>query len=630
MKKKSIIAFLSLIFAIACVAGLTSCIDDGTHTHAFDSAWSTTDTHHWHACDGCDEQSDYAPHAFGEWTILTPATETTPGSRSRACSTCGYAQVQQIPELSHTHTYATTYTYDEREHWRAATCGHDVKIDRAAHAFRDGACSVCGCADPNAVYDFTEVRDDGELIGYAIAVKAECRSNTAFTIPEEYDGKPVVAIADYAFRETAMTTLTIPDCIQSIGNSAFWSSELKEIVIPDSVRTIGYAFYAAPKLEQVVLGNGIEEIPMYAFRATPSLTSVQLGNRVRSIGDYAFYQCGISRIKLPDSVQTLGKSVFHDATSLQSIVLSSQITSIPEYTFYNCSQLQAFSLANISQVGAKAFYNCGNFQADISTETTEFATDAFRQSGIASLYWDKPTVPRYGFTDLPRLTSVVLGDNVTKLDSFAFQNCAALKSISIGKSLSAYDGSAFAGCPYGTITVHPDNASLSVADNMLLSKDGTILKRANAAGDIPSTVTTIGGYAFYGHEAIETLTCENIRFIQDYAFAGCKKLKSVTLMPNPNKGAFAVQSHAFADCLQLQTVVVPAKVGHLGMSVFKGCTDLQSVRFEYTPNWKVLKNGESSSAGTLVDVSDPHKNVEYFIDLYADRSWYNGSAQNNS
>ncbi len=46
----------------------------------------------------------------------------------------------------HTHTYSSTYSYDKKTHWIAATCEHtDLKLNLSAHVgMSDGACNICG------------------------------------------------------------------------------------------------------------------------------------------------------------------------------------------------------------------------------------------------------------------------------------------------------------------------------------------------------------------------------------------------------------------------------------------------------------------------------------------------------
>lgn len=60
-------------------------------------------------------------------------------------------------------------------------------------------------------------------------------------IPKTYRGIPVKEIKDYAFRyQTRLKSITLPDCVTSIGGSAFSGcTGLTSIKIPDSVTSIG-------------------------------------------------------------------------------------------------------------------------------------------------------------------------------------------------------------------------------------------------------------------------------------------------------------------------------------------------------------------------------------------------------
>lgn len=47
---------------------------------------------------------------------------------------------------SHTHSYDTSkWVFDDTTHWHASTCGHNLKIDEAAHTYNgNNVCTVCG------------------------------------------------------------------------------------------------------------------------------------------------------------------------------------------------------------------------------------------------------------------------------------------------------------------------------------------------------------------------------------------------------------------------------------------------------------------------------------------------------
>jgi len=77
------------------------------HKHQWNPEWTKAADAHYHACiaDDCDitqvtEMKDYAPHSFGEWSVVTAATKTTTGSKERVCTVCGYKQTETIPEIS--------------------------------------------------------------------------------------------------------------------------------------------------------------------------------------------------------------------------------------------------------------------------------------------------------------------------------------------------------------------------------------------------------------------------------------------------------------------------------------------------------------------------------------------------
>ncbi len=610
MKKKFCIAFSALACMCILAFGMTAC----AHKHTFSADWKTNATHHWHACE-CGEKDAYAAHDFGEWTVLVDATETAVGSRKHACKTCGYEQTEEIPVKEHEHTFADAYSYDESEHWLDATCGHDEESGRGKHTLSGGKCSVCGYTDPSVLYDFTTA-ESGD--GYSISVKTSAKSKTSFVIPSSYKGKAVVEIAEQGFSKVAAKTLTIPASIKRIGKYAFWQSKLEQVAIPDTVETIGAIFYQCDYIKDVTIGNGVKDIPAHTFRETPALATVRLGSSVQTIGDYAFYKCAITKVTLPDSVQTLGASAFKSAESLETAVLGKGIKTIPESCFYKCAKLKPFSLANITSVGNFAFNYCTNFAADVP-ESVTIGEKAFQASGVKSVVWKKSYTSTWEFENCTNLQSVTFTDTVTKIADAAFRNCSSLKTIIIGKNVGSISDKAFMGCTAReTLVVAEENASYKSENNMLLNKAGTILKLTNAAGDVPSTVSAIAPYAFYGHKTITTFDCPaNVKNINSYAFYGCEKLKSVTFPPNANKGANAVGSHAFACCPELETVVIPEKTTSFSQNVFEGCEKLKSVRFENTSGWIVFVG----SRETPVDVSNPEQNVIHLTQTYLTNLW---------
>lgn len=79
----------------ACGYIITPALGHVTHTPG--EEWLSDDTNHWHKCTGCTEKLGFAPHTYGDWTVVTPPTATVDGEQEHICSVCGYKQVESIP-----------------------------------------------------------------------------------------------------------------------------------------------------------------------------------------------------------------------------------------------------------------------------------------------------------------------------------------------------------------------------------------------------------------------------------------------------------------------------------------------------------------------------------------------------
>lgn len=105
-----------------------------THKHNWSNEWLKDDTHHWVECT-CNEKNNQETHSFGEWDIVTNATEVTEGLRVRECIVCHFEETEVIPLIPHTHNNLADYVYNDNEHWRECSCKE--KLDLSSHIFSD-------------------------------------------------------------------------------------------------------------------------------------------------------------------------------------------------------------------------------------------------------------------------------------------------------------------------------------------------------------------------------------------------------------------------------------------------------------------------------------------------------------
>ena len=113
-------------------------------------------------------------------------------------------------------------------------------------------------------------------------------------IPSTYEGHPVTAIKDNAFKSCGdITSVVIPEGVESIGNNAFdHCDSLANITLPSSLKSIGqYAFNHCDSLTKVTLPQGLKFLDMWAFSFCGALTEIIIPDSVKTIGVAAFYDC---------------------------------------------------------------------------------------------------------------------------------------------------------------------------------------------------------------------------------------------------------------------------------------------------------------------------------------------------
>lgn len=168
-----------------------------------------------------------------------------------------------------------------------------------------------------------------------------------------------------------------------------------------------------------------------------------------------------------------------------------------------------------------------------------------------------------------KLKRIVLPLQTTKIEADAFRNCSSLHTIEVPTLVESIETSA--GCTaLSEINVQAGNSHYSSKDGVLLSGDGKSIlwfpMGKEGEYTLPSTVTTVGDYAFRNCR-IETFHfADGLTSIGKYAFYN-SSVKEVSL-PSTVK---QIPTGLFQKCANLTTVHLGKNTEMLGDYVFDGC-----------------------------------------------------------
>jgi len=189
-------------------------------------------------------------------------------------------------------------------------------------------------------------------------------------------------------------------------------------------------------------------------------------------------------------------------------------------------------------------------------------------------------IGNYAFSFCSSLRSITIPSSVTHIGDGAFSWCESLASITIPSSVTSIGEGAFLGCSsLSAITVDIQNSEYSSRNGVLFHKSLPILIQYPAGKQernytIPSSVGTIGAYAFSNSGLTSITIPAGVSNIEDGAFAWCESLTSITI---PSSVTY-IGDRAFAGCSSLTSITIPSSVTYIGYGAFDRCVLPAAVR----------------------------------------------------
>lgn len=379
----------------------------------------------------------------------------------------------------------------------------------------------------------------------------------------------VTKINAYAFEESKITSLTLPNSLKSIGTWAFGSClDLVEVTIPKSVTSIGENAFTKGILflegeTPATTGSMsystttfiVPDKALDAYKSAPGWTNMQdrICPKSRAILDITTYAAN-GQLKLAETVG-LGKE--KDVASLK---VRGTLNGYDLMVIRNkMKNLRILDLSDASIVADEGYeyYSACKAENDI--------------------------LGSHVFHGMSYLWKVVLPNNVISIGSYAFSGCNGLLSLEIPGSVKAIGSDAFQDC--------------------------TNLKSVNCAEGL----TTIGLGAFYRCSSLKDLKLPNtLKSIGTQAFYNCTSLVDLKLPASLER----IENYAFNGCTSLSAIHLPSMLTYIGDNAFTNCGKKDV--YVYTLSPFSINMNTFNFDGVLHAPQEPYS---VFLDYYTNTQW---------
>ncbi|MFW5794082.1 MAG: leucine-rich repeat protein [Bacillota bacterium] len=385
-------------------------------------------------------------------------------------------------------------------------------------------------------------------------------------LPHNYNGYYISNISNFAFENSLIESIKIPNSVLSLSDGAFKdATELREIIFYGDMA--GYKRLLVP-------GDEVERT-LNDYDCT-----IDFSNEPSETDPWIFPDgCPFTKIiDKSEPVNIPGQGEFYTYTVIQDL---SVYTNRVNQNIYNNFVFEgANNLEKIHLPKQLTFLHPEIFLTNHKLKTLTIDESNQHYTTIDNILYHNDTLAFYpgGL----KATEYYIPDFVTRIENYAFIN-QHLKTIYIHEKVINIKGSSFYNSQsLENIIVDENHKTFLDKDGILYySKPEEFILVAYPAGkkassfNIPSNIRIIGGYAFANQNYLETIEFnQGLNYIQENAFFNAKKIQSIDLPET----IIAIHASAFyMKNNQLKTIYIRNKeyLLPIGTNVFKRHDELE-------------------------------------------------------
>lgn len=434
-----------------------------------------------------------------------------------------------------------------------------------------------------------------------------------------------IAMENWAFTNDVYTIDELRYCLDETNGLAKFvgfnkSTDITSLVIPSTIRKDGKT-YAVVGIESGNRYNG------YNYYRQEKLVSISLPKTLRYIGNCALgYFPNMQYLEIPENVTTMGTDIFCESNNLKTLKMKAVVPPmvgsfsgtdkrkvyVPdgslhayrlaspwnncvlvggEGTFVSIDHVAAGELGHVIlneatylQEVNKLTVVSGNLNNDdwntlksmsnlVELDISGMAVTSIPSSTFENKWGlEKIVLPKklesigHAAFRCTGLKEIELPENLTTLDSYAFQSCSSLISVKMSGKVTGISGYCFQECR--------NLQKVELAEGLQVIYNDAFY-RCNSLQSIkfPSTLTTIGYESFLETDLREIDIPASVENIERYAFGNNKNLKKVTF----REGLINIGASTFSGCESIDSIVCPSTLRTIGNSGFEGCKNLKQL-----------------------------------------------------